>query len=269
LGFTKRFGFIGAGNLASAIVKGLLAQGNIKPENLYIYDLLPEKTQYLSETGVLSAPTAARLTELCDYIFLTVKPDTYKAVLEEIAAFVGDKCLIDVAAGITTDYVKSVLGFDAKVVRVMPNTPLLVGKGASALVHKAPVTDEEFQTVFDVFRSAGYAAKVEEEHINAVTAISGSAPAYFFRLASLAAQFAKSQGMDAQTALELFAKTMEGSAKMLLESGDAPEVLVKKVSSPGGTTVAALAKFDALGLDEAFTQGLLACSNRADELGKR
>lgn len=266
MGQQNRYGFIGVGNLANSVIGGLLSQGNIIPENLYIYDKDESKTQHLLHTGVRVLNSAVEVSEVCDYIFLTVKPNVYPTVLNEIKPCIQDQCIVTVAAGITTDYVKSILGSHARVVRVMPNTPLLVGKGASGLVHKPPVTPEQFETVFQVFSCAGYAARVEEEHIDAVTAISGSAPAYFFRLAALAVRFAAEQGMDPDIALSLIAKTMEGSSKMLLESGDSPEVLIRKVSSPGGTTVAALSKFDELGLDRAFTEGLYACMKRAGEL---
>lgn len=139
----ERVGFIGCGNIADAIIGGMVGAGYIKSDRISVYDLDGTKAFRLSSTyGVASANSAADVVNNCKYVFLTIKPQVYATVLDEISGFVTSAhCLVDVAAGVTTGYVKEQIGWDCKVVRVMPNTPLLTGNGASALVKLSPVSD--------------------------------------------------------------------------------------------------------------------------------
>ena len=174
------FGFIGAGNMATAIISGVLLKGYIKPKNIYIYDIDLSKMQNMSKYSVEMISDINRLVLQCDCVFLTVKPQVCKTVLESIAPLLSaDKIIVSVAAGITIETIRKIIGPDRKVIRVMPNTPLLLGAGASALVFEPPVSEQEFAVVKGMFGACGMTETVSESDMDAVTAVSGSAPAYF------------------------------------------------------------------------------------------
>ncbi|MCI8360969.1 MAG: pyrroline-5-carboxylate reductase [Clostridiales bacterium] len=263
---TVRFGFIGVGNIACAIVKGILSAGYINPDRISLYDVSAEKTQGLVPKAEICR-SAAALTRSCKYVFLTVKPQVYPAVLKEIRSFVTtDTCLITVAAGRTIEWVKEQVGFDCKVIRVMPNTPLMVGCGASALVHASPVTDSEFETVKGCFSSCGVACTVEEKNMDTVTAVSGSSPAFIFRFARELIRTAVSHGLSQADAQRLVFGTLLGSARMILESGRSVEELIRMVTSPNGTTEAGLKAMDQAGFDQAVERAVEAAEQRSVEL---
>jgi pyrroline-5-carboxylate reductase len=262
-------GFIGAGNIATAIISGVVSQGYIKPEKIYIYDIDPEKCQAMSQYGVSVVRSAEELVQKSSCVFLTVKPQVILNVLESISALLeSSQLIVSVAAGISIGYIKSVIGQDKKVVRVMPNTPLLLQKGASALVHCSPVSGEEFAAVKSIFNVCGITEVVPEEAIDAVTAVSGSAPAYVFRLAADVVSASAAHGLSSGTALNLFCQTLIGSAEMLKKSGLTPEELIRMVASPNGTTVAALQKLDDGNFSQTVKAAVDACVARSIELGK-
>lgn len=263
---TVRFGFIGVGNIAHAIVKGMLSADYIKPDCISLYDVSPEKTQGLVPEADICA-SAAALTKSCKYVFLTVKPQIYPAVLEEIrSAVTAETCLVTVAAGRTIDWVKKQVGFDCKVIRVMPNTPLMVGCGASALVHVSPVTDAEFEMVKGCFSSCGVACTVEEKDMDTVTAVSGSSPAFIFRFAEDLIKTAVAHGLSRSDAQRLVSGTLLGSARMILESGRSVEELIRMVTSPNGTTEAGLKAMDESEFDRAVERAVEAAERRSIEL---
>lgn len=263
---TERFGFIGVGNIARAILQGMLSSGYINREDISLYDLDAEKAQGVVE-GAAVCTSPVQVVQACKYVFLTVKPQVYPTVLEEIkGALTADTCLVTVAAGRTIDWVKQQVGFDCKVVRVMPNTPLMVGCGASALVKRAPVSDEEFEKVCGCFSSCGVVSTVEEKDMDTVTAVSGSSPAFVFRFAKDLIQAAVDRGLDAAEAEKLVSGTLLGSAKMILESGQTVDALIRMVTSPNGTTEAGLRAMDAAGFDLAVEQAVDAAVKRSIEL---
>lgn len=263
-------GFIGAGNIASAIIGGMIQSGYIKSEFITAYDLDSAKLERLSSAyNIRAAAAASEVVETCKYVFLTVKPQVYDAVLAEIAPAVrADTCLVDVAAGVTIRFVKDKIGKDCKVIRVMPNTPLLMGQGASALVKLAPVTDEEFDFIRGVFESSGVTAVVEEPMIDAVIGVSSSSPAFVFRFAKNIIESGVAAGLSEENATRLMAQTLIGSAHMITDSGMSIDELIKMVSSPNGTTVAGLAAMDATGFDAAVKAGADASIARSIELRK-
>lgn len=261
----NRFGFIGFGNIAGAIAHGMLASGYIKPSQIGIYDLDVKKTEKLLGSTVY--PDASSLVRDCKYVFLTVKPQVYPMVLEEIkGAVTPETCLITVAAGRTIAFVKEKIGLDCKVIRVMPNTPLMVGAGASALCKATPVTDEEFDMVFRCFSSCGAVCTVEEGQMDTVTAVSGSSPAFVFRFAQALINAGQAGGLSGEEAKKLVAGTLLGSAKMILESGRDIEALIRMVTSPNGTTEAGLRAMDAAGFTEAIKAAVEAAAKRSVEL---
>lgn len=261
-------GFIGAGNIATAIINGITSSGYIKTESLYVFDTSSDKLQSFKDKGFVVCSSAEELVQNCDFVFLTVKPQVYETVLNQIKNCAENTCFVDVAAGISIDFVKKTLGFDAPVIRVMPNTPLLYGFGATALVHASPVTDAQFSFVKGCFDSCGITVVVDEEHINTITAISGSAPAYIMRTAKNFIDFAENNGMSRSDAESLVLQTLIGSANMILKSDNSIDELIKNVTSPNGTTEAGLKSLNNDEFDKTVENCLNATVNRAKELSQ-
>ncbi len=260
-------GFIGCGNIATAIFSGSVSSGYIKPDNVYVFDTDASKSETFVKLGARRSTNPDELVEVCDFIFLTVKPQIYKGVISNLKPIRSeDKCFIDVAAGITIDYVKSLLGYDAPVIRVMPNTPLMYGNGATAMVKKAPVCDSQFDFIKGIFDSCGITAVVDEENINTITAISGSAPAYVMRFIKNLVGFAENCGVEHNAALKLVCQTVLGSAVMVSSSDNSVDTLIKNVTSPNGTTEAGLKSLDKNSFDEILKECLKVTVDRAEEL---
>lgn len=264
-----KIGFIGAGNMGAAIMKGISASEEAEKIELYAADPDSAKLEALAEYGVKACSDAADVTEKCDYVFLAVKPQVIEGVLESIAAAVtAETVLVSIAAGITDEFIASKTIPEAKVILVMPNTPLLLGEGASALSKNDSVTDDEFEVILNVFRSCGKAAVVPKDKMKEIIAINGSSPAFIYLFAKGFVDYADSVGISADSALELFSQSLIGSAKMLTESGYTIDELIKMVSSPGGTTLAGLDKLYECKLEAAVKNCCESCTKRAYELSK-
>lgn len=262
----SKIGFIGCGNIASAIILGSLKSGYIKSDSLYVYDTDSAKSDAFILQGAAVCGSAEELVKCCDYVFLTVKPQIYDTVLRQIRSVSKDVCFVAVAAGITIAHIKEVLGYDASIVRVMPNTPLMCGQGSSALVKCSPVTDEQYAYIKGIFSCCGVAVDVKESEINTVTAISGSAPAYAMRFAKVLIEFAIENGMSEANAKTLVLHTMLGSAFMAKTSDNDIDSLIRNVTSPNGTTEAGLKSMDSTGFDTSLRSSLEATVKRAEEL---
>ncbi len=264
----KTIGFIGAGNMATAIVKGLLAQ-DYPGDRILVFDLCDEKLDYMRSLGVKTAEGVRSAAESSDIIVLAVKPQNYPEVLEELKPVADlNKTVVSIAAGISIAYVRTALGCDCPVVRVMPNTPLLLKKGASALCPSENISEEDKALVHRMFAGSGVCEYIEEAHMNEIIAVNGSSPAYIYLFAKSMAEYAESCGIDYGKAMNLICATLEGSAKMLRESGDSADTLIQKVSSKGGTTIAALDRLYAHDFSGIIKEAMQACTDRAEELGK-
>lgn len=262
-------GFIGAGNMAAAIINGMLGSKQVPAENIYVFDLDQDKMRAMREQGVQTVSDAAAVVTNCDLIVLAVKPQNYGEVLQGLQKVVTEeKVFVSIAAGISTSYVTDNLQCGCPVVRVMPNTPLLLGKGATALCATKNIPEDKFQAAYTMFANSGTVEILEEEQMNAVIAVNGSSPAYVYLFAKAMADYAQAQGIDHKKAINLICSTLEGSAAMLRESGDDADTLIQKVSSPGGTTVAALGVLNETGFYNSIIKAMEACTNRAEELGK-
>ena len=265
----KKIGFIGAGNMATAIVNGLISQQNGKADFINVFDVSSEKCDIIAKLGVNICKTGEDVVKSSDIIVLAVKPQNYPEVLESLKSAVSlQKTFVSIAAGISIDFVQRGLDCKCPVVRVMPNTPLLLKKGASALCPSDNISDEDKQTDYDMFAGSGVCEYITEEHMNEIISVNGSSPAYIYLFAKAMADYAKSKGIDYDKAMNLVCATLEGSAAMLRESGDSADVLIEKVSSKGGTTIAALDKLREHGFVEAVQDAMEACTKRAEELGK-
>ena len=265
-----KVGVIGAaGNMATAVIQGLLKSNYVNPQDLFLFDCNCDKLTAYADQSVHICSSNIETVEKSDYIIFCVKPQVLPDVLDEIkTAITPDKCLVSIAAGVPIAAIKKAVGFDCKVIRVMPNTPMLLLQGASALAYEPPVSIQEFEAVIKIFETAGLAIACEEEQLNAVTAVSGSGPAYVFALAKAMVEQGVALGLNEDMASKLTFQTMAGSAKMLQSSGKTPQQLIDMVTSPKGTTQAALEYFAEHHLDDVIKGGMTACKNRADELGK-
>lgn len=264
----RTIGFLGAGNMATAIMGGIVKTG--LDAGLLAYDIAVEKTAALKEKwGIRVADSPAQLAEESDYLFLAVKPQNFEEALADLRDSVKkETVIVSIAAGITADYISAALGFAARVVLVMPNTPLLLGSGASALSKSAAVPDEAFAYVRHIFDCAGITAVIPQEKMNEIIPINGSSPAFLYRYAQLFIEYGKSVGLEEEVCLRLFAQTMIGSARMMTESGYSLAELIQMVSSRGGTTIAGLEGLAEQGLPQAVKSCCEKCVQRAKELAR-
>lgn len=262
-------GFIGAGNMGAAIMKGIAASSAGENISLFAFDPDSAKVEELGKIGVLSCKSEAELTEKCEYIFLAVKPQIIEKVIEVAApAITYEKVIISIAAGISDEFIVSKTIPQAKVILVMPNTPLLLGEGASALSRNEKVTDEEFEVILNVFRSCGKAAVISKDKMKEIIAINGSSPAFIYFFAKGFIDYAESVGITSKAASELFSQSLIGSAKMITDSGYTIDELIKMVSSPGGTTLAGLDRLYEGKLTDTVKNCCESCTKRAYELSK-
>ncbi len=265
----KKIGFIGAGNMATAIINGILVKKAVRPENINVFDLDSEKLELMKAKGVNTSASCSALADASDIIVFAVKPQNYDEVLEEIKSSMNEqKVFVTIAAGISIEYVRKGLGMNSPAVRVMPNTPLLLGKGATAMCRSENISDEDFDIVYKMFSLSGSVALLDESQMNAVIAVNGSSPAYVYLFAKAMADYAASVDIDEKTALELICKTFEGSAEMLRSSGDTPDKLIEKVCSKGGTTIEAMNILRDRNVEQSIKDAMAACTARAEELGK-
>ncbi|WP_028520540.1 pyrroline-5-carboxylate reductase [Ruminococcus flavefaciens] len=262
-------GFIGAGNMGSAIMKGISSSSLGKDTSLFAFDPSTDKVEALADYGVAACSSEKEIMEKCKYVFLAVKPQIIEGVLEAISAYTtNDTVIISIAAGIGDEFIAKKTISDAKVILVMPNTPLLLGEGASALSRNDKVTDEEFDVVLNIFRICGKAAVIPKDKMKEIIAINGSSPAFIYLFAKGFIDYAASVGIDRAAAEELFTQSLIGSAKMITDSGNTIDELIKMVSSPGGTTLAGLDKLYEGNLTDVVKKCCESCTNRAYELSK-
>ena len=262
-------GFIGAGNMGYAIMKGIRGSSKSEEVRLYAFDPYQEAAVRAEHLGACVTPDSRELVSLCDYVFLAVKPQQLDEVLEEIADTVTpDKVIVSICAGITDEYIASKTVVGAKVVLVMPNTPLLLGEGATALSRSDSVTDGEFSLVCGIFSSCGIVSVVPKDKMKEIIAINGSSPAFIYLYAQYFIEYAESVGIDREAATQLFAKSLIGSARMITDSGKSLDELITMVSSKGGTTIAGLDQLRKNDLKKAVTDCCEAYTNRAYELSK-
>ena len=257
--------FIGAGNIARAIIGGLINSG-YRPDQISAAD--PAKAQLeLLPPGVTPAGDNRTCAADADVIVLCVKPDKVVPAAREIAPIAAGKLIITVAAGIPVAALLSALGDDAPVIRCMPNTPALVGLGMTGLYANPNVSAAQREAGEQVLSAIGRTQWFDDEDdLDRVTAVSGSGPAYFFLVMEAMEQAAVSLGLPREASRALVLQTAVGAAQMALSSEDAPEVLRQKVTSPGGTTEAAIKTLLAAGLPEDFRNAIEAAWKRSREL---
>ncbi len=265
-----KLGFIGGGNMAFAIASGVVSSGLLCADNITVNDTNENALKKFMDGGMKASCDVAALMS-CDYIVLAVKPFILPEVLnklgKEFSEQIKDKVFISIAAGISVSSIKELLGFDAKVVRIMPNTPALIGEGMSVIAKALPpVTEHEFENVKKIFDSVGKTEVMDEDKLNAVIAISGSSPAYVFMLIEAMADAAVRDGIARDTAYRLASQSVSGSAKMVLETKKHPAELKDMVCSPGGTTIEAVAQLEESGFRDAIISAMKKCTDKANNI---
>ena len=261
-------GFIGCGNMAQAMLKGILSKGLIRSDEVIVSRRSEEALKVVGdELGVRTTTDNKKVAEVADILILAIKPYQFEQVIPELSEKVKkDALVISIAAGQSISNIEDLFGKTIKLVRTMPNTPALVLAGATGMCFNAHVTEEEKEVAVQLFESFGVVAQVDESMINAVIGVSGSAPAYIFMVIEAMADAAVADGMPRAQAYELAAQTVYGSAKMVLETGKHPGELKDMVCSPGGTTIEAVRVLEEKGLRSAIIEGQMACVKKAGEL---
>jgi pyrroline-5-carboxylate reductase len=265
---TIKIGFIGAGNMASALVGGLLAKG-ITPKSIALADSQAQQLHIFAQQGMFISTNNIDVVERADVLVLAVKPQVMADVLKPLVNIVQQKkpLIISIAAGISVESLNRWLGGNLSIVRAMPNTPALVQTGATGLYANDLVSVEQRQQTEAILGAVGLSLWVEEERlIDSVTAVSGSGPAYFFYVMEAMINAGKELGLDEKTARALTLQTALGSAQMAITSDEPPAELRKRVTSKGGTTERAIATFDEANMQQIFSQALAACAARGQEL---
>ncbi len=258
--------FIGGGAMGGSIVRRLIESGT-DPAEMLVVDLSAELRADYDALGVATSDDAARVAG-AEVIVVAVKPQHLMSALAPLAGVLRDELLVSVVAGVPTREFEQVLG-PVAVVRCMPNTPALIGQGMTALASGAHVTDEQFEKAKGIMALVGAIVGVDESELDAVTAVSGSGPAYVFLLAEAMMAAAREQGLSDEVATQLVEQTLVGASQLLAGSDDPPDVLRVRVTSPGGTTQEALSVFEQEDFRGAVGRAVAAAARRSKELGER
>lgn len=260
-------GFVGGGKMAEALISGLLRDSSISVSQVVVTETHPERVAYLERTyGIRSAPID-ELPARADILVIAVKPQVVDTVIESLAPQLGDRhVVISVAAGVPTTRYEEAFG-QTPVVRVMPNTPALVGQGIAVLAAGAHAGADQVQIARRILAPTGAVLELPEDQLDAVTAVSGTGPAYFFLLAELLIDAAVEIGLERDVATQLVVQTAIGAGVMLRDSGDDAATLRAAVTSPNGTTAAAMDVFEGRGIAQTVQAAVRAARDRSVELG--
>ncbi len=264
---TTRIAILGAGNMGGAILGGLLASGRCRAGHIHLTDLDAARlTHFKKRFHVLTGTRNAAAAQGADIVVLCVKPQQMSAVLQELAGVIGPRqTVISVAAGVGTNVIEKALG-RVPVIRVMPNTPALIRAGALAYCRGRFATTKNERQARTLLSALGPLWKTTERHMDAVTALSGSGPAYVFYVTEILADAGVRLGLPRVLAEALARQTVYGAGRMLAETAETPDVLRRRVTSPGGTTEAALAVLQNGGLSDLFHRALTSAARRSKEL---
>ncbi|MDK2903807.1 MAG: pyrroline-5-carboxylate reductase [Clostridiales bacterium] len=264
-----KIGLIGAGNMATAIIKGILKAELVQPADMIVSDIDDNKLVSLQRLGVDITKDNKALAESARIIILAIKPVVYEPLLKQLRDIIApDTIVVSIAAGISIKYIKSFFDRDVKVIRVMPNTPALIGMGMSAIAVPSNIDESTAKEVKTIFAALGKIEMVEEKLMDAVTAVSGSGPAYAFMFIEAIADAGVMEGLPRDKAYTLAAQTLLGSAAMVLETGEHPGKLKDMVSSPAGTTIDAIYALEQGGFRGIVMQAVKACAEKSRYMEK-
>ncbi len=265
----KRLGFVGAGQMAEALMRGIIESGLSLPEHMMASDVDQQRLEFIQQvTEVETTTDSGQVAEHSQILILAVKPNIIPLVLPDLQPFVNDEQLIiSIAAGVTLQILESGLP-GARIVRVMPNTPCLVGETAAGFALGQNADAADGQTVERLLSAVGRSYQLDEKLLDAVTGLSGSGPAYVYMVIEALADGGVRMGLPRRIAQELAAQTLLGSAKMVLETGKHPGALKDMVASPGGTTIAGIHELESGGLRAALINAVRAATERSQELAQ-
>ena len=267
----QRIGMIGTGNMGSAILRGIVEARYIHPSNIIAYDASNKRMRELEEDipGIGLAADCREVAERADLIILAVKPIYVQDVINEIHSYLNGKAVLSIAAGWTVSMLSRTLnGSGATYMRVMPNTPALVGEGMTALCDDSTFSKEDFEYAKGIFDSIGKTRILPERLFDGVVAISGSSPAYVYMMIEAMADAGVKEGLPRVYAYEMAAQSVLGSALMVLSSGTHPAALKDAVCSPGGTTIEAVEELERKGFRAAIMDAMKACADKSREMSK-
>lgn len=260
-----KISFIGCGNMATAMIKGILKNGAARPDQVMATaKSLSTREKISGELGIVPGENNGQAASFGDILFLAVKPQYYEEVIREIRDEVREETVVvSIAPGKSLEWLEERFGRPVKLVRAMPNTPAMLGEGMTGLCPNAQVTQEEMERVSAVCGSFGQARQVPENLMDVVTSVSGSSPAYVFLFIEAMADGAVADGMPREAAYQFAAQAVLGSAKMVLETGMHPGALKDMVCSPGGTTIEAVRVLEEKGLRSAVIEAMKACVKKS------
>jgi pyrroline-5-carboxylate reductase len=267
----KKLGLIGAGNMAGALIKGLLSAKLYRSQDMLVSDAVPTQLRKMQRAYKVAGTNENRaLVREAQTIVLAVKPQIIDRILAEIRPEVTtDKLFISIAAGVPLWRLETGLGGNARVVRVMPNTPALLGKGIAAIVRGKNAKPKDEKLALSLFRGVGEALAIKDEKLmDPVTGLSGSGPAYVYLFAEALIAGGVQQGLDSNVATRLTLQTLEGAVAMLKETGKSPKELREMVTSPGGTTLAGLSRLEEGSFSTTVIAAIGAATRRSQELGR-
>lgn len=260
--------FIGGGNMAGAIIDAILKSNTLTAPHISLFDPSAEKCENFQKKGINIADSNIELSQKTGILFLAVKPQILDAVLTDIAPHLRCSCLVSIAAGVSVEHIRGIIKNACPIIRALPNTPMLVLDGMTVLAEADNVPEDIFNFVKSIFNAAGEVVVLPENKINEAIPLSSSSPAFFFRMLNAMASWGEKQGIPFDEAFKLAAVSMYGSAQYAMKSQKTPSDLIAQVSSPGGTTVAALTAFDDFDFEQFISETADRCTKRAYELGK-
>ena len=269
--FSRKLGFIGAGNMATAMMSGIVSGGIFSSEEIMMSDVSAERLAFIKgKYGVDTTSDNMEVAKNCGTLILAVKPQYYTQVITEIAPYVSkEQIIVTIAPGQTLASLAGRFGSDSlKIIRTMPNTPAMVGAGITAVTPNSNVTSEELEYVRKILGGFGISEVISENLMDAVVSVSGSSPAYVFMFIEAMADAAVADGMPRAQAYRFAAQAVMGSAKMVLETGKHPAELKDMVCSPAGTTIEAVRVLEEKGMRSAVIEAMKACTERSRSLGK-
>jgi len=265
----RRFGVIGTGKMGSALIRGILKAQVLPSDRITASDADAALLSALKDTGIKTTPDNSVVMKSSEIILLALKPDMIRPVLQEIkGSLTKDHLIVSIAAGVPIKAIEEVAGSEARIIRVMPNTPALIGLGAAAFSPGRKATKEDVEDVKTILEAVGIAVELPEKHLDAVTGLSGSGPAFVFLVIEALADGGVKMGLPRAVAMLLAAQTVSGAAKMVLETKKHPGELKDQVASPGGTTIAGIAALERGGLRATLIEAVEAATKRSMELGK-
>lgn len=265
----KRVAIIGVGNMGLALMRGIIDSQAVAPDHITVHNRRKERTDSLvAQYGVLGAESNAACVAGADIVLIAVKPQIFSKVLPEIRDAVGDALVISVAAGITCQRIEDALGGQARVVRAMPNTPALIKEGAAGICAGEHATEADLALATAILEQICYVVTVDEVHMDAVTGLSGSGPAYLMLIIEAFSDAGVRVGLSREIAQALAVQTIRGSARLLQETKEHPGRLRDQVTSPGGTAIAGLHALEEGGLRTTIMNAVEAATKRAKELGE-